>query len=72
MYEVQIGQVWRREVKGEYSFLEVTSVRNKGLTAEYELTPIDFGDFQKKGRKSWKWRGGIVSELTFIAHTKDY
>ena len=69
---IEVGQVWRRGDDLENcTFYEVTNERTVKFIKEYELTPIEYGGFPKRGRKTWKWSGGIASGLTFISHKTD-
>jgi len=55
---VRVGQIWARPNGNE---VKLTGERVFRGSREFELTPMT------KGRKSWKWDGGIASELTFIS-----
>lgn len=56
--DVKIGQIWRRKDGRE---VKLTAERTLNWCREFELTPIG------TGRKSWKWDGGIASELEFVS-----
>lgn len=51
---IEIGQTWERR---DGRLVKITNVRRTHGQKEFELTPVG------KGRKSWKWYGGILSEL---------
>lgn len=51
---IKIGQIWERK---DGRKVKITAERIFRGQKEYELTPID------KGRKSWKWYGGILNDM---------
>jgi hypothetical protein len=55
--DVKIGQLWMRK-NGQ--IVRIEKERDFIGTRDFLLVPIG-----GKGRKSWKWDGGIVTELTY-------
>lgn len=53
--EIEIGQKWKRK---DGRVVEITAERISRFSKEFELTPVG------NGRKSWKWYGGILNDLT--------
>lgn len=56
--DVAIGQTWRRK---DGRLVKLTDERESRGTREFEITPVD------RGRKSWKWDGGICNDLEFVS-----
>ena len=56
--DIRIGQLWKRR---DGRLVEITGSRLSRGTSEFELTPVG-----GKGRKSWKWDGGIIDALEFV------
>lgn len=59
---IRIGQIWERK---DGKRVKITGERVSRGSQEFELTPLD------GGRKSWKWDGGIVSELEYISESAE-
>ena len=55
--DVQVGQIWKRSDGRQVKTAEEREFRG---SRELLLEPIG------KGRKSWKWDGGILNDLTFV------
>jgi hypothetical protein len=55
--DIKIGQKWKRK---DGRIVEITDERTFRVSHEFELTPTG------KGRKSWKWDGGIINDLEFV------
>ena len=60
--DIRIGQKWKRR---DGRIVEITGSRVSRGTLEFELTPAE------KGRKSWKWDGGIINEMEFVKAAED-
>ena len=59
---IRIGQKWKRK---DGRIIEITDSRLFRGILEFELTPVG------KGRKSWKWDGGIIKDLEFVEVEQD-
>ena len=60
--DIRIGQLWKRR---DGRLVEITGSRLSRGTSEFELTPVE------KGRKSWKWDGGIINDIEFVKASQD-
>lgn len=61
--DVKIGQIWRRK---DGRTVKITDeAKSRGVTV-FEIVPLG------KGRKSWKWSGGIVSEFEFVGYGEEH
>ena len=61
--DIRVGQKWKRR---DGRIVEITGYRLSRGTLEFELTPVG-----GKGRKSWKWDGGIIDEMEFVKAAED-
>jgi hypothetical protein len=68
-YGVAIGQVWQR-ADGTRVVIEDARVSQNSKLTEYLLVPVK-DDNNRRGRKSWKWSGGIVSDLKLLKESEN-
>ena len=61
--DIRVGQIWKRR---DGRIVEITDSRVSRGTLEFELTPVG-----GKGRKSWKWDGGIINDMEFVKASQD-
>ena len=61
--DIKTGQIWKRE-NGAY--VTIGCSRMFRCSIEWQLIPTLAG--AKKGRKFWKWDGGIINELTYVGN----
>lgn len=55
--DVQVGQIWKRK---DGRLVQTAEERVFCGTREFLLEPVE------KGRKSWKWDGGILNDLDYV------